>query len=97
MNPRSNAGHRFYNEHPRINHTEPLCYFKNRPAALEQCDGVAIGAHRSSACALLQGLDSAGISPTGVTRGVDPYRSGLGWWGRPKDGVQRQAVGSNLC
>jgi hypothetical protein len=68
MNPRSNAGRRFCDEHPRINHIKPLSYLKNRPAALRQRGGGAIRAHWSSACALLQGLDSAGISPTGWCR-----------------------------
>jgi hypothetical protein len=53
MNPISNAGHRFYDERPRINHTEPLCCLKNRPAAWPPSHMAAPLRPRGCSCRLI--------------------------------------------
>jgi hypothetical protein len=96
MNTRSNVGRRFYDERPRINHTGPMCCLKNKPASLRQCGGgrrcsdnaVAVPLELTGvACALLRGLDSVGIFPTGVVHDAELAWMVLGARGSSSDGA----------
>jgi hypothetical protein len=63
MNSRSNPEHRFYDEQPRIKTANRYADLKNRPVALGQCGGGAIGAHRSSASARHGAPNRLAINP----------------------------------